>query len=62
MNSMPPCQRVVALSTPWRRSSAAPTSASDTATVSSEATVSEKLRRRFATVSCSDVVDTERHG
>ena len=53
MNSMPPCQRVVALSTPWRRSSAAPTSASDTATVSSEAIVSVKLRRRFATVSCA---------
>ena len=57
MNSMPPCHRVVALSTPWRRSSAAPTSASDTATVSNEATVSEKLRRRFATVSRGEVVE-----
>ncbi len=51
MNSMPPSHRAVAFSTPWRMRRAPPTSASDTATVATDASVRLMLRRRLFAVS-----------
>jgi hypothetical protein len=51
MNSMPPFQRAVMLPTPWANTRAAPNSVRETATVTTDASVRLKLRRRLVPVS-----------
>ena len=51
MNSTPPSNCLVMFCAPWRTSTVVPTMASDTNTVSTDATVSVMLRVRLAVVS-----------